>query len=181
MRDDRELLREYRTNGSEEAFRELVRRHVDLVYSTAVRRVGGDAHLARDVTQEVFISLARHAGALTDHPLLAGWLFTTARFAAAHVVRREQRRRNRERVVRDAECLDSFVSAGAVEQIALDREEQRVDRDRPAAPADFAVGRGSPSPWGRRTISTVMGAVMRIRLFGPEVGLRQPLVLRAVA
>jgi RNA polymerase sigma factor (sigma-70 family) len=104
MRDDRELLRSFAENGSQEAFRELVQRHIDLVYSAAVRRVGGDTHLAQDVTQEVFITLARHAGSLSRNSVLAGWLFTTSRFAASHVVRREQRRRERER---KAELMDA--------------------------------------------------------------------------
>lgn len=94
--DDVELLRQYACDGSEAAFAELVRRHLDLVYSSALRRVGGDAHLAQDVVQQVFIALARQAAALGEHPVLVGWLYTTLRFAAARVVRAEKRRQARE-------------------------------------------------------------------------------------
>jgi RNA polymerase sigma factor (sigma-70 family) len=94
--DDAELLRQYARDGSEAAFTELVRRHLDLVYSAALRRVGGDAHLANDVTQQVFIALAHQAAALGEHPVLIGWLYTTSRFAAARIVRAEKRRQARE-------------------------------------------------------------------------------------
>ena len=59
MLDDQLLLRRYATEGSEAAFRELVERHLNLVYSAALRRVGNDAHLAQDVCQLVFTDLAR--------------------------------------------------------------------------------------------------------------------------
>ncbi|ATC63519.1 hypothetical protein CMV30_05865 [Nibricoccus aquaticus] len=99
MRDDAELLREYAENGSGEAFAELVRRHLGLVYNAALRQVGGDAHLAQDVAQSVFADLARKAGSLRGRPVLAGWLYTSARYAAVQVVRSEQRRRKREDAV----------------------------------------------------------------------------------
>src|SRR5688572_11875324 len=94
--DDLMLLRRYVDEGREEAFAQVVRRNMDLVYSTALRRVGGDAHLAKDVAQDVFIALARHAGSLARHRRLAGWLFTATRNAAANRVRGEVRRRGRE-------------------------------------------------------------------------------------
>ena len=58
MTPDGELLRRY-LDGSEAAFAELVRRHINLVYRAAIRRVGGNAHAADDVTQKVFIALAQ--------------------------------------------------------------------------------------------------------------------------
>lgn len=96
MIEDVELLRRYSQTQSEEAFAELVRRHLNLVYSAALRQVGGDAYLAEDVTQSVFGDLARKASSLSQHRLLAGWLYTSAHLAAAKTVRGEQRRRNRE-------------------------------------------------------------------------------------
>ena len=96
MPTDGELLRCYVRDGSEDSFGELVQRHVDLVYSAALRQVHGDVHLAQDVAQCVFSDLARKARALQDRDSVAGWLYTSTHFAAAKAVRREQRRRHRE-------------------------------------------------------------------------------------
>ncbi len=96
MTSDCDLLRRYADTNSEEAFAELVRRHLDLVYSAALRQVNGDAHLAQDVTQTVFTELARKAESFSRRPVLTGWLYTSAHFAAAKAVRAEVRRRARE-------------------------------------------------------------------------------------
>jgi protein-L-isoaspartate(D-aspartate) O-methyltransferase len=99
MTDDRELLRQYAEASSEDAFTELVRRHVPLVYSAALRQVHGDEAAAKDVTQSVFVDLAKKAASLLGRPLLASWLYTSTRFAASKVLRSEQRRLLRERAV----------------------------------------------------------------------------------
>ena len=96
MTTDAELLRQYAEENSEKAFAELVERHLNLVYSVALRVAGGDAHLAQDAAQLVFTDLARKAHALSHHAVLAGWLHTSARFAASKLVRAEQRRRTHE-------------------------------------------------------------------------------------
>lgn len=96
MIEDAELLRRYAATRAEDDFAEIVRRHVNLVYSAALRQVNGDAHLAQDVTQLVFADLARKAESVAQHRVLAGWLFTSTRFAAAKAVRGEQRRHARE-------------------------------------------------------------------------------------
>ena len=97
MPDDAELLRRYADSGSEAAFAELVRRHLKLVYSVALRRMGGDTHRAQDVSQKVFIDLARKAGDLSGRPVLVGWLYRSAQFAARDLMRSEWRRQARER------------------------------------------------------------------------------------
>jgi DNA-directed RNA polymerase specialized sigma24 family protein len=74
MSDSQRLLADYLNTGSELAFRELLTRYLDLVYSTALRLVGGGAHMAQDVTQIVFTSLARKAGTLGQSVMLGGWL-----------------------------------------------------------------------------------------------------------
>ena len=97
MNDDAQLLRCYVEEGSESAFGELVSRHIDLVYSAALRLVGGDAHLAQDVTQSVFADLARKARSLSNRQVLTGWLYQATRYAAAKAVRTERRRAIREK------------------------------------------------------------------------------------
>jgi RNA polymerase sigma factor (sigma-70 family) len=96
MTPDPELLREFARTNSEDAFAELVKRHVNLVHSAALRQVNGDALLAQDVAQTVFTDLARKAGTLARRENLTGWLYTSAHFAAAKIVRGENRRRDRE-------------------------------------------------------------------------------------
>ena len=96
MNDDTELLRRYVNDRSEDAFRELVRRHIGLVYSCSLRRVGNDTHLAEDVTQKVFCDFARKAQSLRHHRALSGWLYVSAQLAAAEAVRNERRRKARE-------------------------------------------------------------------------------------
>ena len=96
MTPDSELLSRYARTRSEDAFAELVRRHVNLVYSAALRQVNGDAHLAQDVAQTVFTDLARKAASLARREILTGLLYTSAHFAAAKIVRMENRRRDRE-------------------------------------------------------------------------------------
>ncbi len=96
MTPDSELLRHFAKTNSEDAFAELVKRHVNLVYSAALRQVNGDAHLAQDVAQMVFADLARKAGSLSRRETLTGWLYTSAHFAAAKIARTENRRHDRE-------------------------------------------------------------------------------------
>ena len=71
---DAELLRAYAEKGDESAFGELVRRYVDLVYSTALRHVSGESSLAEEITQTVFVLVARRANRLLTHPSVAGWI-----------------------------------------------------------------------------------------------------------
>jgi RNA polymerase sigma factor (sigma-70 family) len=92
---DHELVSAYAKEGCETAFRSLVARHVDLVYATARRQVG-DAGMAEEVTQNVFVALARKAPRLAGLETLAGWLHRTALLEAKARIRTELRRRRRE-------------------------------------------------------------------------------------
>jgi RNA polymerase sigma factor (sigma-70 family) len=99
---DSQLLREYAEHRSEAAFRELVHRYTDLVYSAALRQViSPDA--ARDVAQEVFTDLATKAkiivGKSASEASLAGWLYRSTRFLVLNYLRDERRRIGRERQV----------------------------------------------------------------------------------
>ena len=93
--NDHALLREYADAGSQTAFGQLVERHVALVYSAARRRLG-DAHLAEDATQQVFLRLARKARDLPPSVIVSGWLYRTGGLVASEIARHEQRRRERE-------------------------------------------------------------------------------------
>ena len=131
---DSELLRRFAAERQQEAFAQLVRRHVDLVYSAALRHVRGDRHRAEDITQEVFVDLARKAAPLSHHPSLAGWLYSSAHFAAVNAIRHEQRREAREKEADTMQALDgSPANATDWDQIRplLDDALQELDeRDR---------------------------------------------------
>jgi RNA polymerase sigma factor (sigma-70 family) len=90
-----DLLRDYARSGSEEAFATIVRRHIGLVSSTALRIVR-DRDLAEDVAQAVFVLLSRKAGSLSPKIVLPGWLYRTATFAAADALKSRHRRERRE-------------------------------------------------------------------------------------
>src|SRR5512143_4061409 len=112
MPEDAELLCRYATEQSETAFAELIRRHVDLVYSAALRLLNGDVHRAQDVTQQVFAELARQAKRLMRHPALAGWLYTTTRRIAMRTIRTEHRCAARER---EAHTMNELLREPAAE------------------------------------------------------------------
>lgn len=134
MTNDRELLAQYVANRSEEAFRELAERHINLLYSTAVRLVDGDTHRAQDVAQDVFMDLARLASGLSSKVMLGGWLHRHTCFVAAKTMRRERRRQNRERQATEMNALQDHARE-RFEQIAPildDAINQLSARDRAA-------------------------------------------------
>jgi RNA polymerase sigma factor (sigma-70 family) len=93
--NDMELLRDYARRNSDAAFAELVQRHVSLVFSVALRHVGIAAH-AEEITQAVFIILARKADRLRPNTILEAWLYETTRLTALSFLRGERRRQFRE-------------------------------------------------------------------------------------
>ncbi len=93
--DDHDLLARYTRENSEAAFAALAERHVNLVYSTALRSTG-NAHAAEEISQAVFIILANKAEKLSRRVVLSGWLYQTTRLTAANFLRTEIRRQKRE-------------------------------------------------------------------------------------
>jgi RNA polymerase sigma factor (sigma-70 family) len=115
MNDDLMLLREYARTNSEDAFATLVTHHVNLVYSVALRQVR-DAYLAEEITQAVFIILARKADSLGDKIILSGWLCRTARYASANALTIQRRRRNREQEAHMQNVLNETANESALDE-----------------------------------------------------------------
>lgn len=114
---DLELLHSYVEEESEDAFTEIVRRHVDLVYGTALRQLCGNASLAEDVTQTVFTALASRRKEIVHIRHLTAWLYATTRFTVSHTVRAERRRQDREQKAQVMHAL--MMETESPEQPAL--------------------------------------------------------------
>ena len=111
MTDTDQLLRQYTEDRSESAFTELVTRYVDLVYSIAVRRLGGDASMAEDAVQTVFTDLARKAHLLRHDSSLGGWLHRHTCFVTSNFLRAERRRQAHERDAAEMNALHDSPDA----------------------------------------------------------------------
>jgi len=128
-----ELLRQYAEGNDQDAFRQIVAEHIDMVYSACARQLG-DPHMAEEVTQAVFIILAKKAAMLPETTILPAWLHKTARYAALNAMKMERRRRIHER--RAAEmAMERSRNSGSWVKLApvLDEGMARLaDRDRAA-------------------------------------------------
>jgi RNA polymerase sigma factor (sigma-70 family) len=158
MKDDATLLLGYAHQRSEADFAELVRRHLDFVYSVALRELNGDAHLAQDATQLVFTDLARKAGQLAGHRLLAGWLFNSTRYTAANLVRGARRRQAREAAAQLMQSINAPEPAGDLEwervRPVLDEALGELnDRDREAVLLRFLQNRDYAAIGARLALS----------------------------
>lgn len=143
MAEDMELVRDYATRQSEEAFATLVSRHIHLVYSVALRQTR-DAHLAEEVTQAVFIILARKAKTLGAQNILTGWLYRTAQYASADALKMQRRRQQREQEAYMQSILNEPVESQVWQQIAplLDAAMLRLgEKDRNAVLLRFFEGK----------------------------------------
>jgi RNA polymerase sigma factor (sigma-70 family) len=106
---DDDLIGQYVRDGSNPAFSELVRRYLSMVYSAAHRQVGSAA-LAEDIAQSVFLDLSKHASKLKPGQPLAAWLHLVTRRTAIDVIRRESRRRLREKTASEIAAMKSDSS-----------------------------------------------------------------------
>jgi len=139
-----ELIRKYVEHSDQGAFTELVRLHVNLVYSVALRQAYGDTALAEDITQEVFALMARKAPELANRPTLTGWLYRSALLVTNSTIRREQRRKVHEhRAYLEATMMNSETTGPAGQGIwgdakpALDRAMGHLSERERDALADF--------------------------------------------
>jgi uncharacterized protein (TIGR03435 family) len=134
MNDDMALVREYTASQSETAFETLVSCHVNLVYSAALRQVR-DPHLAEEISQAVFVILARKAGSLGSQTILSGWLYRAARFAAADALKTRRRRQRREQEACMQSTFDDHPMDAAWRELSPLLDEamaQLRDKDRDA-------------------------------------------------
>lgn len=111
------LVREFAAHQSEPAFAMLVERHIGLVHTAALRQTG-DPHLAEEITQAVFIILARKAPSLGANTILPAWLYRAARYAAADTLKRQHRRHAREQEAYMQSDLQSDDTANAWQRLA---------------------------------------------------------------
>jgi uncharacterized protein (TIGR03435 family) len=186
---DMELLRDYDRQGSEEAFAELVRRHINLVYSVAFRHVGIAAQ-AEEITQAVFIILARKAAGLRPGTILEGWLYETTRLTALSFLRGERRRQFREQEAYVQSTLQESTDESVWNQLAplLDEAMSRLGKkDRDAVVLRFFKERGVREVAAAMRITEaaaqrrVLRAVEKLRLFFTKRGIVLPAaVLTAV-
>lgn len=123
---DMQLVERYARDGSESAFAELVRRHLGLVYSAALRQVRSP-ELAEEVAQSVFLDLARGARNLSRKTVLAAWLYQVARRTAIDVIRRENRRQVREQVALHLTDMDTPSAEWRDLEPLLDEAMQSLD------------------------------------------------------
>src|SRR5437588_4436195 len=118
--DDWQCLSQYVHEGSQSAFRELVARHIDLVYATS-RRIVRDAHLAEDATQAVFVILAKKARTLRRNTSLVGWLHNTARYVSCNALRVAANRRRHELEAAQMPRTKRLESSNHAAQDVVDR------------------------------------------------------------
>lgn len=114
MRSDRELLQEYISAGCERAFTLLVKRHLNLVYSVALRHCH-DHRTAEEVTSNVFLTLVKKARSLKGDVTLTGWLFNSAKYIAGNARGFEERRRE-------------WVRQAALQPAPLDESQEEAAR-----------------------------------------------------
>lgn len=133
--DDWQLLNEYKSRNSEEAFRELVTRYAGMVYHVALRQLR-NPHAAEEIAQAVFITLAQNAGRISRRTLLSGWLFHTTRFAVLNRLRSETNRQRHEQEAFTMQTITETNDSGPIwEQISPllnDALEKLPEKDRAA-------------------------------------------------
>jgi RNA polymerase sigma factor (sigma-70 family) len=143
MPDDAELLCRYAEENADAAFAEFVARHINSVYSAALRQSDGDSHGARDITQLTFLTAARKARRMARHPLLAGWLYNTAQHIAWRAMRAERTRRRQEAAaakMNEVETPPEVVTWERIRPVLEAAMRELGERDREAVVLRFLGG-----------------------------------------
>jgi uncharacterized protein (TIGR03435 family) len=186
---DMELLRQYVDRNSDTAFAALISRHVNLVYSAALRKTG-NPHAAEEITQAVFIILAQKAGRISKKTILPGWLYQTTRLTAASFWRRETRRVRREQEAYMQTELHSTAPDETWEQLAPLLEDamgQLGERDRAAVVLRFFGGKSFDEVAAASGISEnaakkrVNHALEKLQRYFSKRGVRSTTAIVAVA
>ena len=100
LMDSENHLLAYVRSGDEAAFTKVVEAYSSLVYGTAYRKTR-NAQLAEEVTQNVFVLLARKAEKLVSRPGLGGWLHRTALLVSQNLLRSEAAHQRRTELMRE--------------------------------------------------------------------------------
>jgi RNA polymerase sigma factor (sigma-70 family) len=123
---DLDLLEEYARDGVESAFAELVQRHINLVYSAALRQARSP-QLAEEVAQSVFTDLSRNSKKLAPDTILTAWLYQVTRRTAIDVVRRESRRQLREQIATEMNAMNATDDEWTQIEPLLDEAMEALD------------------------------------------------------
>jgi len=126
MASNLDLLGQYARHNSQDAFAELVKRHVNLVYSAALRQVRSP-QLAEEIAQSVFTDLARNAGKLKPDTILTAWLYQVTRRTAVDVIRKESRRQLREQIASEMNAMNATAPDWTQVEPFLDEAMQTLD------------------------------------------------------
>jgi RNA polymerase sigma factor (sigma-70 family) len=144
MKTDSELLKEYHRKQSQAAFRDLIERHADLVHAAAARAMG-DADLAQDAAQQVFLLLAKNAGRLYAGTGLVGWLHRTTVLTCCNLRRKESRRQKLMKDYSDHQLSGVPTAAASLPRLIVAQLDDAISRlgekDRAVVIGHFLEGR----------------------------------------
>jgi RNA polymerase sigma factor (sigma-70 family) len=173
MTEDQQLLGQYVQQHSLPALDELIRRHLNLVYSSALRQTYGDSHLAQDVTQAVFIVLTRKAHTIRKGASIGSWLISVTRRAALNMIRKQAtQRRHETAAARPEAAMDNQSTDWSAISPLLDEALDRLGRkDRDAVVLRYLQGRsfaqvglelGLKEPAARKRVGRAVDKLRRL-------------------